>query len=144
MSTAEDLKKTSVPRKCYTGEIHAQFPYDLMEVMSYNERELEEFEAEEDSSAVRDYEEVPPLTNWKLQKRVVKDVRMNQKYWSGLEKKLDKEQAFDKMTTSLEQMIDDEDADTSESDSERIKASEKKGSDKSVQNQCLGFVYLFC
>lgn len=125
MNKALEWNKTST-KYSYDDRIRHQFR-DNLDLAEEIVREKWSGWGEGEEDRVH-YERRRPWTNWKHQVKLVEFVKGWRKWWKQEEEKLDKEQEKWVPTSSLQQMIDDEDAsEVDEDDEERIPATKKRG-----------------
>ena len=119
--------KTSRTDKSYTYIIYEMFPIMLQEMIEFNLRGEDGFET--DGSAQRDYENEQPLrSNWYLQKKIVREVKMDHKYWDECEEKLEKYLRSMEPTTSDQQFLvsTEQDSDVTQSETSEEEYGKKK------------------
>jgi hypothetical protein len=127
LELALELSKSKCgERVSYHGTICEMFPQDLQLIAELHDDGEDGYTT--DGSAQRDYEQKAPRTNWYLQKKIYREIRMNHKSWSESEKKLEDYLRKMEPTTSDQQFIasTEQESDAAESESSEEEYGKKK------------------
>ena len=118
--------QTSLKKRSYEDQIRRNFRNYLESVEEMIRQNWQGWGENENER--RWYERREPYSNWVHQQRIFDIVKRIRKDWKEIENKLDREQEKWVPTSSLQQMIDDEDAsEVGEDAEERIPATKKRG-----------------